>query len=290
MPVHVEASNEKPLPINNPPLGSLALPLPMNTRSTAPGCHPDAAAVAPAGRAEPNPASPEEATAADNGGDKVVPVVPRAGCNQAPTALAGASVAAAVAGCEDVVAAPADPPAFGAAGDAADGAGLPTEAMTAVRRPRPPAEDDAALPAGDGPAPGRVAREGTEGRPGPALTDGPDSRDPLSAHATAGRTTIPTPTPNATARAPTRPTDRASHTGGDCRAGRDSAQPTGGILTTTARRPSREHSGARIPPARQIAFDHQLTRTSGNLPPVGYPGPTRRHRNHGLRRHHSTYP
>ena len=135
-----------------------------------------------------------------------------------------------------------------------------------------------------------VAREGTEGRPGPALTDGPDSRDPLSAHATAGRTTIPTPTPNATARAPTRPTDRASHTGGDCRAGRDSAQPTGGILTTTARRPSREHSGARIPPARQIAFDHQLTRTSGNLPPVGYPGPTRRHRNHGLRRHHSTYP
>ncbi len=234
----------------------------MNTRSTAPGCHPDAAAVAPAGQAEPNPASPEEATAADNGGDKVVPVVPRAGCNQAPTALAGTSVAAAVAGCEDVVAAPADPPAFGAAGDAADAAGLPTEATTAVRRPLPPAkekdaEDDAALPAGDEPGPGRVAREGPEGRAGPAFTDGPDSRDPLSAHATAGRTAIPTPTPNAAARAPTRPTDRASHTGGDCRARRDSAQPTGKILTTTARHPSREHSGARIPPARHIAFDHQ---------------------------------
>ncbi|WP_167100684.1 hypothetical protein [Mycobacterium sp. DL592] len=46
-------------------------------------------------------------------------------------------------------------------------------------------------------------------RAGPAADDESELPDPLSAHASAGRAAIPTPTPNAIAKPPTRPTYRA---------------------------------------------------------------------------------
>ena len=92
-----------------------------------------------------------------------------------------------------------------------DGATLTDTAPTAPGRVDPRDETVPLEPvAAADPAIGREARA-PGARTGPAVEDEPDDElDPFaSAQATAGNAAIPTPTPNAIAKNPTRPTQRA---------------------------------------------------------------------------------